>query len=418
MGASFGQQPANGTGPHPAPGFQQNGQWRTQFQHGPADQQKFAPHQFGQQPVNGAGSQLSWMWASDWKKMLPEAWQTLYNEGLAGLETRLTKLFQGLSPQQEVNIEAKLLAALEREKDAAAEREDYDQAKYYKREIDILMGRPKASPSAASFARAASFLASASKGKGKGKGDERFSKGRGKGKGEIDDDFAPFKGRGKGEVDLDDGFAPFKGKGKGEVDIDEGFAPFKGKGKGEVVDIDEGFSPFQGKGKGKSQDSFASSMGQGKGNVNESFARRERAMEACNLSFATDGAFAGSFSTARPPNMSFAQTQSFGTRSSFAAPRTDSSFAAGLPRSAAGQGQPQLPVGVSFGAATTYPTEGYNTRMPISSSFGYTNTTQYPPPVPSTGSFGTCARAGSFATASPENSPCRMIHPGLEMIRE
>lgn len=283
------------------------------------------------------GGQLNWSWASELTAMLPDALKNLYNEGLAGLEARLRRAFEGLSPEQEVNIEAKLMAALEREKQAAVAREDYIQADYYKVEIDALIESRRRKPTknwtkAHSFARAASFMAHTSKGKGKGKG--REGKGKGKDKDCGNQHFDSPKGKGKGYIGLDD--------------------------------------LAKGKGKGFFSDSFDLSKADGRGAVNDSFARRERAMNvavetAHSGSFATDGGVAGSFFGA-PPSLTF-QREAFGDKASFAAPRHDPTFSAGMPRSAAGTGQPQLPVCASFANTTTRPTESSNTQLASSSSF-------------------------------------------------
>merc|ERR1719199_509056 len=127
-------------------------------------------------------------------KLLPFL-QSLVPESL---EATLRSAFQGLSTEQEVNIEAKLLAALEREKQAAVDREDYCQADHYKREIEMLLGNYcPAQSRAASFARAASFMTISSKGKGKGRGKgDAFDEDQGKGKGGS---FTEGKGKGFGK---------------------------------------------------------------------------------------------------------------------------------------------------------------------------------------------------------------------------
>jgi len=288
------------------------------------------------QPSNPSSDPFGWLWSGDLTAYLPEAVKTLYAEGVKGLEARLVQTFQGLSPQQEVNIERKLLAALEREKDAAVAREDYLQASHYKYEIDALRNQQQQHTRAQSFARAASFMAQAHsecKGKGKGKG-----KGLGKGK-----DFGKGKDCLLEHYDQLNDVMMMKGgcKGPGKGKHGEGYDKGMGKGYEDVA-----------KGGGKGKDDGDDYM---RREVNGSFARRERAMaqavDPSYCSFATDGAQGGSFSSHAPPSLAL-QKDAFGGDGSCAVPRQDASFAAGLPRSAAGAGQPQFPVCASFPSPT------------------------------------------------------------------
>merc|ERR1719456_675483 len=95
-------------------------------------------------------------------------------------------------------------------------------------------------------------------------------------------------------------------------------------------------------------------------------------------SFMTDAPMCGSFATGAPDSMSF-QTDALGSRNSFAARRSDESFACALPASAA---RSKLPVCVSMfvppEGANTQPPEGLSTQMPHQASF-YTQTTMPPP---------------------------------------
>lgn len=356
MGAALTQQPANAPGPGPA--GNNAAAWQTQHGHAWGSQQAPSSTQGmmvcnqGQRMSNPvpqssmmpgnqvrrmsdpgsstpANGQQTSSWASDLTAMLPQALRSLYDEGLAGLEAKLRSAFQGLSPEQEVNVEAKLLAALEREKQAAVDREDYITASHYKDEIDALCHKANkpacGMPSkAASFARAASFITAAHASKGKG-----------------------------------------KGKDHANLDV-SAYIDTVGKGKG------------KGKGYGSSTGSFDLERARnGKGTVNESFARRERAMANATdpnfrSSFMTDAAQGGSFASRGAPSLTF-QNEALGCKptSSFAMPRPDASFAAGLPCSAARTGQPQLPVGVSFEGTTTQPSpRGRNIHQTSTSSYG------------------------------------------------
>jgi len=311
-----------------------------------------------------ANGQQTWSWASDLTAMVPQALKSLYEGGLPGLEAKLKSAFQGLSPEQEVNVEAKLLASLEREKQAAVEREDYITASHYKLEIDALCYKAnKQSSKAASFVRAASFMTTAHASKGKGKGNDY-----------ANNDMSTYTetvGKGKG-----------KSKGYGSSTASFDLASFQERARGV-----------------------------GKGTVNESFARRERAMANATdpnfrASFMTDAAQAGSFPSPGSPSPTF-QNEARGCKSSFAAPRSDASFSAGLPRSAAHAGQPQLPTGVSFTNTTKQPSSGgSNIQQTSTSSFadysqGYT--THQPPADWSPG--GGCTTQRPF-TGDNTRGPC------------
>lgn len=143
-------------------------------------------------------------------------------------------------------------------------------------------------------------------------------------------------------------------------------------------------------------------------------------------SFATNIAAAGSFATRAPNSMSF-QAGVMG-RQSFGAQRSDASFAAGLPPSAAGS----TPAGLN-----TQPPQGLTTRVPTSSSFASGvpgGLTTQPPPaglstqMPMCTSFvtGGAPSQGSFATQLPSTgSFVGAMHPhpsrkgpGMEAIRE
>lgn len=190
-----------------------------------------------------------------------------------------------------------------------------------------------------------------------------------------------------------------KGKGKGGRDLFVQAHNFKGKGssKGkDKADVHEYWRDIEGKGKGKGE-----AKGRGKGKLGS------------YDSFATNVPMAGSFATRAPDRMSF-QTDVLGSRSSFAQLRSDESFAAGLPPSAARAGKAQLPVAMSFVAGpsqgmTTCPTDGSNTRMPTQSSFFMPTQNTEPPQQ---GCSTRPPQCGSFPPQmSPSQSFCGAPHP-------
>jgi len=478
MGGSIGQQPPKGAyDTHVDPMCKQAARLRDPCQDMPSG----IPHQshpFGQVPTPTNSAQNAWLWANDLTAMLPQAVKTLYAEGLAGLEARLKSAFQGLSPEQEVSVEHKLLAALERQKQSAVAREDYIQASHYKVEIDALLGNanvPRCSK-AMSFARAASFMATTAAGKGKGKGKSKdkgkgfggdcfddFTKGEGKGKSKgkgFDVDCFEAKGKGKG-FDIDCFEA--KGNGKGFDRFDDCFDA-KGMGKGfddcfDAKGMGKGFDDcFDAKGKGKGFDDYFDAKGKGNGKghgkgycgdgfdiaadggiVNASFARRERAMieateKAFSGSFATDAAQGGSFAS-RPHGSYFAPRTGFQNEAQY----PDQSFAVG---SCAANKGARLPQCVSMTLSTPQPTQGSTTQLISTSSFGSPgHTTQPPHPgqttqrpsmssfhtyVPSSGSFAASpnmGRRGSDPGCHVPNMPPpherrRGSDPGLQVIME
>lgn len=112
-------------------------------------------------------------------------------------------------------------------------------------------------------------------------------------------------------------------------------------------------------------------------------------------SFATNIAAAGSFATRAPNSMSFQAGVMGSQRGSFAAQRSDASFAAGLPPSAGCA--TRVPGSTPAGLTTQLP-EGLTTRVPPSSSFATGGLTTQPPPAGLTTQMPLCT---SFATGGP-----------------
>jgi len=296
--------------------------------------------------------------------MLPAALTAMIPAGFA--ET-LHDVFMGKMPDNNVNIEAKLLAALERQKEDAVAREDYESASYYKWEIDMLLGTPK----------------------GKGKGQ-----------------FAPSESFLKVEE------ACVKATKDAEA---------RGKGKG------------NGKGLHHGRGSFAVAL-------RDSFYAGQ--MDSCRGSFATNAPTAGSFNS-HAPSVSCQVDGKGGSlgriredgKGSFATQRSDASFAAGLPQSAArsppqapgksgptdlsqvpvgaGQSRPgHMPVMTSF-AQNTQPGRGYNTRTPSEPSFG-PGSTGAPLTIPSERSFIQASRGGLSTQPPPGNFNTRVPQAGAQ----
>lgn len=231
--------------------------------------------------------------------------------------------------------------------------------------------------------------------KGKGKGERGcMDKGKGKRKGDADY-WHSDKGKGKGDDDFMD-----KGKGKGDAD-------FKGAGKG----------PDMRKGKGKGDGNFCSY---------DSFADHRLGSYD---SFVTNVPMAGSFAAGAPNRMSF-QSDMMGSRESFAARRSDESFAAGLPSSAAHAGHRRLPACNSFvpgpsGNMNTQPPEGRSTRMQSEQSFFVPAGQNTEPPhpghstrAPQCTSWHTQLPSGGSFACGPQSMPHARQGRGMEMIRE
>jgi len=190
--------------------------------------------------------------------------------------------------------------------------------------------------------------------------------------------------------------------------------PASGKGKGKCKGNGDQFmrlGDLKGKGKGLEK---GESKGKGKGKSNL----------GSYDSFATNAPMCGSFATRAPDRMSF-QTDVLGTRSSFAQLRSDESFAAGLPASAARAGQAAgLPpacmsfvAGPSNGINTRPSTDSFSTQAPGQSSIFIPAGNTEPPQqglstrAPHCGSFNVVANPVSMSRRSRGG-------PGLEPINE
>jgi hypothetical protein len=270
-------------------------------------------------------------------------------------------------------------------------------------------------------------------GQGKGKGEQvrnaGDSKGMGRGKNEFSMNQGDMKGKGEGRKGKGKGTPSMgskdgKGKTKGDAFVNNDDR--RGKSKGEPF-MDSEDSRSKGKCEARQEQSSAGyvNLRDLQGTFEKNAMGKGERFESYK-SFATNAPMAGSFANRMSfqtdvPDDVLGSRESF-ARGSFAALRSDESFAAGLPSSAARSGQSQLPVAVSFVAGpsgrTTLPPDGRNTQLAPQTSFfmpAGTTTSQSPQGLstrgPQTNSF--IAMSGP-ARKSPYGNPMEMINELFE----